>query len=203
MKIKNLENTKKPAKIPALDSVRRTMYDIQVSILTRSKDGLKKTHIMYKNNLSYSILLKYLDDLLRLGLLEYDEDNHIYKTTDLGHGFLYAYRQLRKLLKGEDGEPIVLDKNLWSMAISKLHGIKRRTIYDNCALILEKASEIASKYALIRSIKRCTEVINGYIEFLTKLNFIERCDTNKFKTTSRGLQYLDTYLYFLLFNYLE
>ena len=201
--IKNQQNIKKTPKYQlSINPKRRTNYQIQYSILEVSEDGLKKTHIMDKCNLSALELYKYLDNLLRLGLLEYVEEKRIYKTTDLGRAFNYAFQQLRKLLTGESLDKLVrLNKKSKGLAISTLHEIKRKTIYENSALIVEKTFYPSTKNEL-RKASINNNTIDTYIEFLTGLNLLKKIDTDKFKTTPLGSQYYETYLYFILFNYL-
>jgi predicted transcriptional regulator len=52
----------------------------------------KKTQIMFKANLSYKALTKYLCEVLNAELVSYVEDRQIYKLTEKGHNFLLTYR---------------------------------------------------------------------------------------------------------------
>jgi predicted transcriptional regulator len=69
---------------------RRSEIEIVSEILTLSRDGVKKTTILYQNNLSYTQLQNYLPMLLDRKFLEEVtvEDNgnsyKYYKTTDNG-----------------------------------------------------------------------------------------------------------------------
>jgi predicted transcriptional regulator len=69
---------------------RRSEIEIVSEILTLSRDGVKKTTILYQNNLSYTQLQNYLPFLLEKKFLEEItvEDNgnsyKSYKTTDNG-----------------------------------------------------------------------------------------------------------------------
>jgi len=208
-KIKNQESIKNQEKYqPSINAKYRTFYDIRDNILIECQNGLKKTHITYICDLSYSSLNENLDNLLRLGLLEYDEKNKIYKTTDLGLDFDYSFQQLRKFLCNEKvDKPIELDKETRALAISALHEIKehKKTIYDFCALILENDSETINRYDIRHASGGSlqSKKIDGYVEFLIGLNFLESIGTNEFKTTQRGRQYFEAYLNFLLFNYLR
>jgi len=200
-KIKNLD-TKKPRKYQlSINSKNRTRYEIKTSILTESENGLKKSHIMCGCNLSYEQTVQYLDELLRLNLLVKKKD--IYKTTDLGLDFIHVFQQLRKFLSGKKtDEPTKLNKKSRELAISALHEIKgNKTVYDHCALILERASVPTKTYDLRKASTR-TDNIHGYIEFLTGLKLLKSVDTDKFKTTPLGSQYLEEHLNFILYNYL-
>ncbi len=73
------------------------------NILSRTNKGTKKTHIMYKCNLSHNQLQVYLKLLLEMKFLmtsEEKEDPKIiyFRTTSKGLKFLAAYRALRALM---------------------------------------------------------------------------------------------------------
>jgi predicted transcriptional regulator len=77
---------------------RRQGIEIIMDILEISLNGAKKTHIMHKANLNFSMLRRYLQQLLSKGLLEkidnpYEDD--YYKTTDKGREVLKIYKALR------------------------------------------------------------------------------------------------------------
>jgi predicted transcriptional regulator len=50
----------------------------------------KKTHITYSTKLGYKVFMRYLDEVLKAGLLEYDGKSE-YWLTDKGESFLRAY----------------------------------------------------------------------------------------------------------------
>jgi predicted transcriptional regulator len=87
----------------------RNRLGIVANILTIAKTGALKTHLMYKANLSYTMLRDYLKFLLDNGLLsesQYPEDKvTLYRTTDKGVRFLESYVALKDL-----ASPII-DKN--------------------------------------------------------------------------------------------
>ena len=70
-------------------------------ILTLSTVGIKKTHIMYRANLSYEQILYYLGELLGRNLLEQDtlEGTLIYRTTEKGREFLQHFANMAELIK--------------------------------------------------------------------------------------------------------
>jgi len=200
----NIENSKKCQL--SLNKKHRSPYDIQFEILNLSKDGLNQTNIQYKVYLSYLIVTNYLDGLISLGLIQYNEENKIYKTTDLGYFFIDAFQELKKTLTDEEIEPIILDEKSRNIAIEALKKNKnRKTIYDKIGLILYETSEKPkNKFSLMTISSTHSEGINSYIEFLTKLRFLEyHKNTNLYKTTQIGSKYLEAYLYFILFNYLQ
>lgn len=61
-------------------SPRRDRHQIATQILKEAMEGIKKTNIMYRCNLSFAQLKYYLEALDRAGLLSITKD--IYKTTD-------------------------------------------------------------------------------------------------------------------------
>ena len=74
----------------------RSSFEIIAEILETSKNGAKKTRIMYRCGLSYRFVQKYLGFLLETGLLSLGTS---YYTTDKGMGFLRKYQRLDLLLK--------------------------------------------------------------------------------------------------------
>lgn len=70
-------------------------------VLTLSTVGIKKTHIMYKANLSYEQILYYLNELLAKGLLEQgvEEGSPVYRTTERGREFLGHFTRMVDLIR--------------------------------------------------------------------------------------------------------
>ncbi|MDH5783278.1 MAG: winged helix-turn-helix domain-containing protein [Candidatus Bathyarchaeota archaeon] len=70
-------------------------------ILEIAREGVLKTQIMYRANLSFAQLNEYLSLLLDLNLLEAVKktEKTMYKTTDKGLRYLQSYREIRELLK--------------------------------------------------------------------------------------------------------
>jgi len=85
---------------------RRDRLYIMAEILGVAKEGTLKTQIMYRANLSFAQLNEYLSLLLELNLLETVKaaDKNIYKTTEKGLRYLESYREIRELLKRENGK---------------------------------------------------------------------------------------------------
>ena len=73
----------------------RSSFEIIAEILKTSKNGAKKTRIMYSCGLSYRFVQKYLEILLETGLLTVGSS---YYTTDKGMGFLSKYQTLELLV---------------------------------------------------------------------------------------------------------
>lgn len=59
-------------------------------LLVVGGDGCKKTHIMYRANLSFNLLKSYLESVLGSGLVEFDGDS-CYTITEKGEMFLEFY----------------------------------------------------------------------------------------------------------------
>jgi len=83
-------------------SLNRTRIDIMANILHISIGGAKKTHIMYKCNLSYNQLQTYLKALSDRKLLKKaflgGNNKSFYETTPKGRVFLEAYSNIKGLL---------------------------------------------------------------------------------------------------------
>jgi len=86
-----------------LSILHRSRIDIIANILYVARRGAKKTHIMYKCNLSFKQLHTYLNLLMDRKLLkkvEQEESNNkeLYETTPRGKEFLQAYKSIKALL---------------------------------------------------------------------------------------------------------
>jgi len=76
--------------------------DIVAGILRVFRGGARKTHIMYRCNLSFGQLEAYLDFLTKSGLVRdiSKSESSVFETTDKGAEFLQAYNGLKALLGG-------------------------------------------------------------------------------------------------------
>lgn len=72
--------------------MRRNDLDICADLLRIASAGAKKTHLVYKANLNFNIVKKYLNRLQNNELIENYEGQ--YFTTDKGIMFLENYRSL-------------------------------------------------------------------------------------------------------------
>jgi predicted transcriptional regulator len=77
-------------------------------MLGLATSGIKKTHIMYRANLSYEQVHLYLRELIGKRLIAQDvsSDGVVYRTTEKGREFLLYYTRLVKFLE-EKQEPKV------------------------------------------------------------------------------------------------
>ena len=79
---------------------RRSEIGILGEILKLAQDGIKKTHIQYKANLSYSQLQTFLKFAVDKGLLEEVQHNPYlgYRTTERGLELLALIKEMKSYL---------------------------------------------------------------------------------------------------------
>jgi predicted transcriptional regulator len=82
---------------------RRGRLGIIAEILNSAKDGILKTQIMYKANLSFAQLGEYIDYMLKTHLLHKlnINDKEVYIATDKGVDFLQKHAELTTMLYEE------------------------------------------------------------------------------------------------------
>ena len=85
-------------------SKRRDKLYIIAEIVELARDGILKTHVMYRANLSYTQTKDYLKFMLKNKLIEkiLINDKDIYKTTKKGIDFLQQYRDITELIRTHD-----------------------------------------------------------------------------------------------------
>jgi predicted transcriptional regulator len=76
----------------------RGMYDILATFLRLCEQSTKRTHVIYRANLSHAMFQEYLQTALRAGLIEENDDRSL-TTTAKGHLFLREYSVVEKLLQ--------------------------------------------------------------------------------------------------------
>jgi len=86
---------------------RRDRLYIMAEILEIALEGVLKTQVMYKANLSFAQVNEYLRLMLNLKLLDLTQETekNIYKTTSKGIRYLESYRKLRELLRKDEDNP--------------------------------------------------------------------------------------------------
>lgn len=89
--------------------MRRSDLDICADILVAARSGAKKTHIVYRANLNFKLVRKYLRRLIENGLLRPSLEKNVYTTTDEGMDFLEQYRKLNTPLRKRAG----LSHSIW------------------------------------------------------------------------------------------
>ena len=70
----------------------RGRLDIIADILKVASNSAKKTQIMFKANLSYNVLQRYLKAVTAASLLSFEVSEQTYVTTSKGLEFLEAYK---------------------------------------------------------------------------------------------------------------
>ncbi len=85
-------------------SKRRDRLYIIAEILEVALEGVLKTQVMYKANLSFAQLNEYLTLMMDLDLLQLsrNSERNVYKTTTKGLRFLESYKKIQELLRKED-----------------------------------------------------------------------------------------------------
>ena len=81
--------------------MRRNDLDICADLLKVTMNGAKKTQMVYKANLNFNIVKKYIKRLSDNGLLM-SENGHFF-TTDKGSRFLARYREFVEPLSALQG----------------------------------------------------------------------------------------------------
>jgi len=71
----------------------RSRLDIIADVLKAAKNGAKKTWIMYKSNLSYELLNKYLSEIVSAELIVFKDEVQKFFTTRKGLEFLEMYKE--------------------------------------------------------------------------------------------------------------
>ena len=85
-------------------SRRRDRMYIIAEILEVALEGVLKTQVMYKANLSFAQLNEYLRLMLDLDLLQLtrNSERNVFKTTPKGLRFLESYKKIQELMRKED-----------------------------------------------------------------------------------------------------
>ncbi len=84
----------------------RGKIQIMGDVLALATSGIRKTHIMYRANLSYEQVYLYLEELIgkRLVAQDVSSDGVVYRTTEKGREFLAYYTRLVEFLKEQQQE---------------------------------------------------------------------------------------------------
>ncbi|HEX6253496.1 MAG TPA: winged helix-turn-helix domain-containing protein [Nitrososphaera sp.] len=83
---------------------------IMGDVLALATSGIRKTHIMYRGNLSYEQVYLYLEGLNGRRLIAQDvssSDGVVYRTTEKGREFLLCYMRSVEFLEEEEEVPEV------------------------------------------------------------------------------------------------
>ena len=74
-------------------SVRRTSYEISSDILRVARGGALKSHLVYKANLNFEVIQRYLGHLIKGGLIE--NSGRIFRTTEKGVEFIIRFQRFK------------------------------------------------------------------------------------------------------------
>ena len=75
---------------------RRGKLEIMADILLVTRDGARKTEIVYKANLNFTRIERYIPFLEERGMIK--NSDQVYKTTEKGEEFLREYAKMRGLI---------------------------------------------------------------------------------------------------------
>lgn len=80
--------------------IKRSRFEVIYQILSFCQNPRQKTHILYRCNLSYEQLKKYMEFLVTGNLLKKTEnDRELYQATQHGEKFIGEYERLRRILE--------------------------------------------------------------------------------------------------------
>jgi len=74
----------------------RGKLDIIADILNVASRSARKTQIMFKANLSYKLLQKYLGEIMEAALIDFEDEKQCYILTAKGEEFLDIYQEYSK-----------------------------------------------------------------------------------------------------------
>lgn len=76
-------------------------FEITANILRITVSDESKTHIMYRANLSYDTVKRYIDRLIHLKMIQrkVDGNREVFVTTEKGKLFLERFNELKKVIE--------------------------------------------------------------------------------------------------------
>ena len=73
--------------------------EIYSDILKIAVDGARKSHIVYKANLNFKIVKRYLNDLRESGLItDIESESRLYRTTEKGLRYIGHFEGLKEYM---------------------------------------------------------------------------------------------------------
>ena len=75
----------------------RGRLDIIADILQVVSQQARKTQIMYRANLSYKVLTRYLAEVSEASLINFEDEKQCYRLTTKGREFLEVYKEYSKV----------------------------------------------------------------------------------------------------------
>ena len=86
--------------IKTLNSKRRSDVEISAEILKVAMNGAKKSHIVYRANLNFDVVKKYLKRLNDAGLINLPSFNgRLFKTISKGKEYINQYENLNTYIR--------------------------------------------------------------------------------------------------------
>lgn len=86
-----------------LNGKRRNAMEITINVLEQAKNGINKTRLVYRTNLNFMLIQKYIDFLQQKNLIEVTTDPHaVYKTTQKGNELLEEFSKIKHILGVDD-----------------------------------------------------------------------------------------------------
>jgi predicted transcriptional regulator len=83
----------------------RGKIEIIADVVNLCTSGIKKTHIMYRGNLSFEQINRYLRELLKMEFVEQTviDGILIYRATEKGRIFLHYYNLMKNIMECPSG----------------------------------------------------------------------------------------------------
>jgi len=82
-----------------LSGKRRNAMEIAVSVLEEARNGINKTRLVYRTNLNFLLIQRYVDFLVQKNMIEIINDpTPIYKTTQKGISLLDEFSKIKNIL---------------------------------------------------------------------------------------------------------
>ena len=119
----------------------RGRIDIIADILQVAETHVRKTQIMYRANLSYTVLQRYLAELTEASLIEYKDDIQCYILTDKGREYIVLYKEYSKANKH-------IEKRLTTAQVKKRILDKLCTAHNCESKLLHRSRSTALKSKL-------------------------------------------------------
>jgi predicted transcriptional regulator len=88
----------------------RNKIEIVADILNVAREGAKKTHIIYRGNLSFKLANIYLDVVVRAGLIRFHSDDAHYFLTGKGKRFLGKFTKYNRYAKSLEKHSALVKK---------------------------------------------------------------------------------------------
>lgn len=93
----------------------RNKIEIIADILEVAREGAKKTHIIYRGNLSFKLANAYLKAVLKAGLIVLDRKDRHYLLTEKGKMFLERFGKYCKYARGLEKQYALVRSEMTSL----------------------------------------------------------------------------------------